>query len=203
MIKSIINKRKYCPVNLKFKYNGDVISDGKTVANKFNTFFVNVGESLANEIHSIDRYPSEYIKVEISDNFFVSAVTEDEIGKIICNFHGSAVGWYDLRPRIIKLIQSGIKKTTFGPYMQSLLYDRHIPKWVKNCKCCSNIQIWWWYGIFQLQACFCVTCIVKNIRKTYVWLTYSVHQSPWFIIWISVWISKGKIHSYGSNNINW
>ena len=55
MIKSIINKRKYCPVNLKFKYNGDVISDGKTVANKFNKFFVNVGESLANEIPSIDR----------------------------------------------------------------------------------------------------------------------------------------------------
>ena len=35
-------------------------------------------------------------------------------------------------------------------------------------KCCSNIQIWWWYGIFQLQACFCVTCTVKNTRKTYV-----------------------------------
>ena len=78
MIKSIINKRKYCPVNLEFKYNGDVISDGKTVANKFNKFFVNVGESLANEIPSIDRCPSEYIKVEISENFFVSAVTEDE-----------------------------------------------------------------------------------------------------------------------------
>ena len=110
VIKSIINKRKYCPVNLKFKYNGDVISDGKTVANKFNTFFVNVGESLANEIPFIDRCPSEYIKVEISENFFVSAVTEDEIGKIICNFKDSAAGWDDLRPRIMKLIQSCIKR---------------------------------------------------------------------------------------------
>ena len=80
VIKSIINKRKYCPVNLKFKYNGDVISDRKTVANKFDNFFVNVGQSLANEIPSIDRCPSEYIKVEISENFFVSAVTENEIG---------------------------------------------------------------------------------------------------------------------------
>ena len=110
MIKSIINKRKYCLVNLKSKYNGDVISDGKTVANKFNKFFVNVGESLANEIPSIDRCPSEYIKVEISENFFVSAVTEDEIGKIICNFKDSAAGWDDLRPRIMKLIQSCIKR---------------------------------------------------------------------------------------------
>ena len=71
---------------LGIQYNGDVISDGNTFANKFNTFFVNVGESLANEIPSIDRCPSEYIKVEISENFFVSAVTGDEIGKIICHF---------------------------------------------------------------------------------------------------------------------
>ena len=110
VIKSIINKRKYCPVNLKFKYNGDVISDGKTVANKFNKFFVNVGESLANEIPSIDRCPSEYIKVEISENFSVSAVTEDEIDKIICNFKDSAAGWDDLRPRIMKLIKSCKKR---------------------------------------------------------------------------------------------
>ena len=38
VIKSIINKRKYCPVNSKFKYNGDVISDGKIIANRFNMF---------------------------------------------------------------------------------------------------------------------------------------------------------------------
>ena len=62
VIKSIIDKRKYCPDNLKLKYNGDVISDGKTVANKFNNFFVNVGESLANEIPFIDRCPSEISK---------------------------------------------------------------------------------------------------------------------------------------------
>ena len=76
---------------------------------QFNKFFVNVGESLANEILSIDRCPSEYIRVEISENFFVSAVTEDEIGKIICNFKDSVAGWDDLRPRMIKLIQSCIK----------------------------------------------------------------------------------------------
>ena len=109
VIKSIINKRKYCPVNSKFKYNGDVISDGKTIANRFNNFFVNVGESLANEIPSTDRCPSEYIKYEISEKFYASAVTEDEICKIICNFKDSAAGWDDLRPHIMKLIQNCIK----------------------------------------------------------------------------------------------
>ena len=47
VIKSIINKRKYCPVNTKFKYNDGEITDGKLIANKFNIFFVNVGESFS------------------------------------------------------------------------------------------------------------------------------------------------------------
>ena len=72
-------------------------------------FFVNVGESLTNEIPSTDRCPSEYIKCEISEKFYASAVTEDEICKIICNFKDSAAGWDDLRPRIMKLIQNCIK----------------------------------------------------------------------------------------------
>ena len=54
--------------------------------------------------------PERNIKVKISENFFVSAVTIDEICKIICNFKDSAAGWDDLRPRIIKLIQSYIKR---------------------------------------------------------------------------------------------
>ena len=79
------------------------------IANRFNNFFVNVGESLANEIPPTDRCPIEYIKYEISEKFYASAVTEDEICKIICNFKNSAVGRDDLRPRIIKLIQNCIK----------------------------------------------------------------------------------------------
>ena len=109
VIKPIINKRKYCPVNSKFKYNGDVINDGKIIANRFNNFFVNVGDLLANEIPSTDRCSSEYIKYEISEKFYASAVTEDEICKIIRNFKDSAAGWDDLRPRIMKLIQNCIK----------------------------------------------------------------------------------------------
>ena len=109
VIKSSINKRKYCPVNPKFKYNGDFISDGKIIANKFNHFFVNVGQSLANEIPFTNRWSSEYIKYEISKIFYASAVTEDEMCRIICNFKDSAAGWDGLRSRILKLIHKCIK----------------------------------------------------------------------------------------------
>ena len=39
MIKTVINKRKYTPVNTKFKVNGATTNDGNVIANKFNTFF--------------------------------------------------------------------------------------------------------------------------------------------------------------------
>ena len=74
-------------------------------------FFVNVGESLANEIPSTERCPSEYIKYE----------TEDEICKIICNHKVSAAGWDDLRPLIMRLIQNCIKSPLTQIYNRSFL----------------------------------------------------------------------------------
>ena len=59
IIKGIINKRKYRLNNTKFKHNGAIIEDGKLVADKFNKYFVNVGESLAKSIPPSKRKPDE------------------------------------------------------------------------------------------------------------------------------------------------
>ena len=40
VIKAVINKRKYTPVNTKFKVNGATTNDGNVIANKFNSFFM-------------------------------------------------------------------------------------------------------------------------------------------------------------------
>ena len=50
IIKGIINKRKYRINNAKFNHNGASIDDGKLVADQFNKYFVNVGESLTQSI---------------------------------------------------------------------------------------------------------------------------------------------------------
>ena len=60
-IKGIINKRKYRINNTKFKHNVAIIEDGKLVADKFNKYLVNVGESLAQSISPSKRKPDEYI----------------------------------------------------------------------------------------------------------------------------------------------
>ena len=54
IIKNIIGKEdKRCPVrNIDFLINYQYISDSKVIANAFNMYFINVGSSLANNIHS-------------------------------------------------------------------------------------------------------------------------------------------------------
>ena len=61
VIKSVINKRKYSPISTKFKANDAIINDGDVIANKFNNFFVNVGNTLAKSIRLSERNPVDYI----------------------------------------------------------------------------------------------------------------------------------------------
>ena len=46
-MKFVINKRKYKMPCTKFKSNGIIIDDGVDIANKFNNFFLSVGNTLA------------------------------------------------------------------------------------------------------------------------------------------------------------
>ena len=110
IIKGIINKRKYRLNNTKFKHNGAIIEDGKLVADKFNKYFVNVGESLAKSIPQSKRKPDEYINFKTSECFYLTEVTENEINAIIGNFNNSSPGWDDLKLGLIKMIKNCVKR---------------------------------------------------------------------------------------------
>ena len=109
IIKGIINKRKYRINNTKFKHNGDIIEDGKLVADKFNKYFVNVGETLAKSISPSKRKPEEYINFKPSEYFYLTEVSENEINTIIGNFNNSSPGWDELKPGLIKMIKNYVK----------------------------------------------------------------------------------------------
>ena len=70
VIKTVINKRKYTPVNTKFKVNGATTNDRNVIANKFNTFFVNVGTVLANSIAPSDKNPVDYIQQDVINTLY-------------------------------------------------------------------------------------------------------------------------------------
>ena len=108
VIKTVINKRKYTPVNTKFKVNGATTNDGNVIANRFNSFFVNVGTVLAKSISPTDKNPVDYIQQDMISNLYFDPVTEQEIYKITDKFKDSAAGWDDLKSTMIKHIKESI-----------------------------------------------------------------------------------------------
>ena len=90
IIKFVINKRKYKMPCTKCKSNGTIIDDGIDIANKFNNFFVNVGNTLAKSIRTSHKHPNDHIYCNVSNTFSLEPVTENEICKIIGTFKDSA-----------------------------------------------------------------------------------------------------------------
>ena len=72
MIKTVINKRKYNPVNTEFKVNRATTNNGNVIAKKFNTFCVNVGTVLANSIAPTDKNPANYILQDVIDTLYLT-----------------------------------------------------------------------------------------------------------------------------------
>ena len=60
----------------KFKSNGTIIDDGIDIANEFNNFFVNVGNTLAKPIPTSHKHPNDYISYNASNTFSLEPVTE-------------------------------------------------------------------------------------------------------------------------------
>ena len=107
-IKAVINKRKYTHVNTKFKVNGATTNDGNVIANKFNSFFVNVGTVLAKSLPPTVKNPVVYIQQDILSTLYFDTVSEHEICKIIGSFKDSAAGWDDLKSSMVKHIKESI-----------------------------------------------------------------------------------------------
>ena len=105
MTKTVINKRKYTSNNTKFKVNGATTNDENVIANKFNTFFVNVGTVLANSIAPTDKSPVDCLHQDVINTLYFDLVTENEICKIIGSLKDSAAGWDDLKSSMIKHIK--------------------------------------------------------------------------------------------------
>ena len=76
------------------------------ISNKFNDFFVNVGQNLAKSIPSSCKEPSDYISYKAINAFYFVPVTENEISKIIGCFKESAAGWDGIEANVIKHIKN-------------------------------------------------------------------------------------------------
>ena len=70
---------------------------------------MNVGTSLAKNIPSSKKCPTEYIVTNSTRLFILDPVSENEVLKILSNFKDSSAGWDELKPLIMKNIKESIK----------------------------------------------------------------------------------------------
>ena len=161
VIKSVINKRKYIPINTKFKVNGTTTNDG-------NVIFVNVGTVLAKSIPPTDKNPVDYIQQDIITNLYFDPTTENEICKIIGSFKDSAAGWDDLKSSMIKHVKDSItiplvhmcnRSFVTGIFPSELKIANVVPIYKSGDEMVfSNYR----------PVSICIACIFQNIGETCV-----------------------------------
>ena len=109
IIKEVIGRNKSKPQLCKqFEVNGTKIEDSKIISNKFNDYFVGIGDSMAKKIQPSIRKFSEYLSGSYMNSFYLNPTTEEEIDKIINSFKDSACGWDDIASKVIKKVRNQI-----------------------------------------------------------------------------------------------
>ena len=145
-------------VTKRFLYNGKIVEDGKEIADRFNNFFVNVGSTLAKAIPPVSKSPTEYIKENMMNCFYIRPVTEIEIVNVISDFKDSAAGWDELKPSVIRGIKEFIKMPL--RHICNLSFNTGLFPWELKV---ANVVPIFKSGddmlFFQLSSCFCVACI--------------------------------------------
>ena len=85
----------------QFFVEGNMVSDPKVIANAFNNYFVNIGQSLASNVDHTHNY-LRYLTKDIDTVFAFHPVTDAEIVKIVGSFRSSSPGIDDTPMNLIK-----------------------------------------------------------------------------------------------------
>ena len=102
ILKEIINKNKKTSISSRFMVNNQIIINKQDIADGFNSFYVNVGPTLAKKIPKVNKSPSSFIKKSYNHKMFVKEVTQEEVRKIITELKNGSSGWDQISAKIFK-----------------------------------------------------------------------------------------------------
>ena len=84
ILKGIVNKRKSAKIQEKLKLSdGSITSDKQMISERFNDFFVNIGNSLSRGIPVVNTSPTEYMGERLLCSIFLEPVVPQELDEII------------------------------------------------------------------------------------------------------------------------
>ena len=88
----VLNKGKRQTLPDVFNIDGTNIEDKQTISNRFNTFYVNIGPSLAKNILSTEKSPIAYMAQPSLNSIYFWDTDETEISNIITTLKNSSPG---------------------------------------------------------------------------------------------------------------
>ena len=91
-------------MNESFTYNNTIITDKKTVSNKFNDYFVNVGKTLAEQIPKSGPSFRSYLLEANKESIFLTPTDQQEIRNIMFNIRNSTPGHDRISSKVINPI---------------------------------------------------------------------------------------------------
>ena len=117
----------------EFIWNDRIITDLDEIANKFNTYFINIGQSLSEQIHAT-RSSDEYLSNRTNTIFNFTEVNEECIDSIIKNMKSkSSTGYDNISNKLVKSAKDVlIKPLTL--LMNQIIHTGEFPKQLKIAK---------------------------------------------------------------------
>ena len=102
ILKEIINKNIKSSISSRFMVNNQIVINKQTIADGFNSFYVNVGPTLAKNIPTVNKSPCSFIKRSYNHLMHVDTVTSEEICKIIINLKLGSAGYDNISSKVFK-----------------------------------------------------------------------------------------------------
>ena len=100
-----MNKKKSNRIHERFKLSDDTATtDKKAISEKFNDFFVNIGNNLARKIPSVNTSPKQYLWEKIIYSIFIEMVTTEEINKIVGSLKKGAPGYDEITVDTLRIL---------------------------------------------------------------------------------------------------
>jgi hypothetical protein len=114
ILKDIINKKTSRSTPNKFFIDDKIETDKKIIANRFNSFFTNIGKDLAERITHSDANPLSYIPQSICQSIVFNDVETDEVDKIIKSLKCASAGQDGIHAKVVK--------ATYSQYLKPLTH---------------------------------------------------------------------------------
>jgi hypothetical protein len=102
VIKDVINKKRSTNLPNQFKFGEVLVNDKSVIANKFNSYFVNIGNDLSKKCQNDGTSPVSYLKQSNPDTIYLQKIEQCEIVKIIKSLKNASAGHDGIHVKIIK-----------------------------------------------------------------------------------------------------